>query len=176
MRERRVGIRTLKSKLSEYMGAVKAGTTIVVTEHGRQIARIIPETNSGEQTLEVLRTAGTILWSGRRLDALSVLFLQAPGAHCSRECRGHLGQRDQRRRGAWRFVHQRSHGFRHRFVHVALHQRAAVDVQEHQLRFSRRISLTVPVPWTGTPRLLFFTKSSGKNGRTSEGCRSRSPW
>lgn len=67
MRERRVGIRTLKSKLSEYMGAVKAGTTIVVTEHGRQIARIIPETNSGEQTLAVLRTAGTILWSGRRL-------------------------------------------------------------------------------------------------------------
>lgn len=67
MQEQRVGIRTLKSKLSEYMGVVKAGTTIVVTERGRQIARIIPETDSGEQTLALLRTAGTILWSGRRL-------------------------------------------------------------------------------------------------------------
>ena len=31
MQERRVGIRILKSKLSEYMDVVKAGTTIVVT-------------------------------------------------------------------------------------------------------------------------------------------------
>ena len=67
MQERRVGIRTLKSKLSEYLDVVKAGTTIVVTERGHQIARIIPETDSGEQTLALLRTAGTILWSGRTL-------------------------------------------------------------------------------------------------------------
>ncbi len=67
MQERRVGMRTLKSKLTEYMRVVKAGTTIVVTERGREIARIIPETDSGEQTLAVLRTAGTVLWSGRRL-------------------------------------------------------------------------------------------------------------
>ena len=36
-------------------------------ERGHQIARIIPETGSGEQTLALLRTAGRILWSGRRL-------------------------------------------------------------------------------------------------------------
>ena len=67
MQEQRVGIRALKSKLTEYMGAVKAGTTIVVTERGREIARIIPETDTAEQTLAVLRAAGTIIWSGRRL-------------------------------------------------------------------------------------------------------------
>ena len=67
MQERRVGIQALKSKLTEYMGAVKTGTTIVVTERGREIARIIPEADGGEQTLAVLRSAGTVLWSGRRL-------------------------------------------------------------------------------------------------------------
>ena len=60
-------MRTLKSKLTEYMRVVKAGTTIVVTERGREIARIIPDTDSGKQTLAVLRTAGAVLWSGRRL-------------------------------------------------------------------------------------------------------------
>ncbi len=67
MRERRVGMRELKAKLSEYIGEVRSGTTIVVTDHGRQVARIIPETESSEQILAVLKTTGTIMWSGRRL-------------------------------------------------------------------------------------------------------------
>lgn len=67
MRERRVGIRDLNSKLSEYMRDVTSGTTIVVTDHGRQVARIIPETDSSEQTLARLKTAGKVMWSGRRL-------------------------------------------------------------------------------------------------------------
>lgn len=67
MRERRVGIRDLRSRLSEYLGEVRAGTKIVVTDHGRQVARIVPETDDSEQTLAALRSAGTIMWSGRRL-------------------------------------------------------------------------------------------------------------
>ena len=67
MRERRVGIRDLRSKLSEYLGEVRAGRTIIVTDHGRQVARIVPQVDSSEQTLAALRSAGTIMWSGRRL-------------------------------------------------------------------------------------------------------------
>ena len=67
MRERRVGIRDLRSRLSEYLEEVRAGTTIVVTDHGRQVARIVPQVDSSEQTLAALRSAGTIMWSGRRL-------------------------------------------------------------------------------------------------------------
>ncbi|WP_374687443.1 type II toxin-antitoxin system Phd/YefM family antitoxin [Promineifilum sp.] len=41
--DERVGIRELKSGLSEYLRRVKAGETIVITERGRPIGRIVPE-------------------------------------------------------------------------------------------------------------------------------------
>ena len=46
MQERRVGMRP---KLAAYIREVKAGTTIIVTDHGRQVARIIPDTSSSER-------------------------------------------------------------------------------------------------------------------------------
>ena len=67
MGERRIGIRELKSRLSEYVREVKTGQTLVVTEHGRPVARIIPEVTSLRERLETLANAGGILWSGRRL-------------------------------------------------------------------------------------------------------------
>jgi prevent-host-death family protein len=39
----RIGIREVKSTLSECVREVKSGRTIVVTEHGQPVARIIPE-------------------------------------------------------------------------------------------------------------------------------------
>ena len=62
-----MGIRELRSRLSEYLGEVRAGTTIVLTDHERQVARIVPQVDSSEQTLAALRSAGRIMWSGRRL-------------------------------------------------------------------------------------------------------------
>jgi prevent-host-death family protein len=67
MRERRIGIRELKSTLSECVREVKSGRTIVVTDHGQPIARIIPEAISARERVEALRRAGAIAWSGRRL-------------------------------------------------------------------------------------------------------------
>jgi prevent-host-death family protein len=67
VRERSIGIRELKSKLSECVREVKRGGTIVVTEHGRPVARLVPETASLDDRLEMLKKAGTMLWSGRRL-------------------------------------------------------------------------------------------------------------
>jgi len=67
MREKQIGIRELKSRLSECVREVKSGRTIVVTEHGRPVARIIPEAISVQQRVEALQKAGTIAWSGRRL-------------------------------------------------------------------------------------------------------------
>ena len=67
MSERSIGIRELKSKLSECVREVKRGGTVVVTERGRRVARLVPEGESLDDRLEVLRRAGTILWSGRRL-------------------------------------------------------------------------------------------------------------
>jgi prevent-host-death family protein len=65
--ERRVGIRELKSRLSECVREVKRGSTILITEHGRRVARIIPETDSFDERIATLRHSGTIHWSGRRL-------------------------------------------------------------------------------------------------------------
>jgi prevent-host-death family protein len=65
--ERRVGIRELKSTLSECVREVKSGSTIVVTEHGQPVARIIPEGISLRERVDALRRAGAIAWSGRRL-------------------------------------------------------------------------------------------------------------
>ncbi len=38
----RVGVRDLKNRLSAYLDLVKSGQDIVVTEHGRPIARLSP--------------------------------------------------------------------------------------------------------------------------------------
>ena len=67
MSARRVGIRELKSKLSECVRAVREGQTIVVTERGRAVARLIPDTTSVRERLTALKNAGGIHWSGRRL-------------------------------------------------------------------------------------------------------------
>ncbi len=67
MGERSIGIRELKSKLSECVREVKRGGTVVVTEHGRPVARLVPEGDSIGERLEMLKKAGTMLWSGRRL-------------------------------------------------------------------------------------------------------------
>ncbi len=67
MRKRSVGIRELKSKLSECVREVKRGATIVVTEHGRRVARLVPEADSLDERLEALKNSGAILWNGRRL-------------------------------------------------------------------------------------------------------------
>jgi antitoxin (DNA-binding transcriptional repressor) of toxin-antitoxin stability system len=43
---------------------VKQGATIVVTEHGRRMARLVPEGNSFAERLEMLRKSSAVLWSG----------------------------------------------------------------------------------------------------------------
>ena len=65
--ERRIGIRELKSKLSACVREVRNGGTIVVTEHGHPVARMIADASSLSERLAVLVNAGGIVWSGRRL-------------------------------------------------------------------------------------------------------------
>ena len=67
MKERQIGIRELKSKLSQCVRDVKTGATIVVTERGRRVARMVRETDSLVERIDMLKNAGAIQWSGRRL-------------------------------------------------------------------------------------------------------------
>lgn len=67
--EKRIGIRELKSTLSECVREVRAGRTIVVTDHGQPVARIVPDALSLRDRVDALRKAGAVAWSGRRLRA-----------------------------------------------------------------------------------------------------------
>ncbi|HEY66197.1 MAG TPA: type II toxin-antitoxin system prevent-host-death family antitoxin [Caldilineae bacterium] len=63
----RVGVRELKARLSEYLRQVKAGQTVIITERGKPIGRIVPEMTSTEERLRALVDAGLAEWSGGRL-------------------------------------------------------------------------------------------------------------
>lgn len=64
---RQVGIRELKATLSECVREVRAGRTIVITDHGHPVARLIPEDVSVRERVDALASAGSVAWSGRRL-------------------------------------------------------------------------------------------------------------
>ena len=62
MRERRGGIPELEGNLGAYLEEVRSGTTLLVTEGGRRIARLIPELGASK-----FRNGPAIVWSGQRL-------------------------------------------------------------------------------------------------------------
>lgn len=68
MYEMTVGIRELKTQLSEYLRRVKAGQTIVITERGQPIGRIVPQAESLDERMQRLADAGLIAWSGKKLE------------------------------------------------------------------------------------------------------------
>jgi prevent-host-death family protein len=61
-----VGVRELKSRLSEYLRRVKAGETVIITERGRPIGRIVPEPQTLEEKMQRLIDAGLAEWNGER--------------------------------------------------------------------------------------------------------------
>jgi prevent-host-death family protein len=60
-----VGIRELKSRLSHYLRQVKGGATLLITERGRPIGRIVPVGLPLEDRLQTMIAAGLVSWSGR---------------------------------------------------------------------------------------------------------------
>lgn len=74
LHEMQVGVRELKIHLSQYLQQVKAGKTLVITERGKLIGRIIPVEESLEARLEArlfaMREAGLLAWSGKKLQAI----------------------------------------------------------------------------------------------------------
>lgn len=60
------GMRELKSNLSAYMRRVKAGETVIITEHGKPVGQIIPIRESIEEKLQGLIESGFIEWNGEK--------------------------------------------------------------------------------------------------------------
>ena len=62
-----VGVRDLKSRLSEYLRQVKQGHTVIITDHGRPVGRLLPAEQEFENRLKVLQGAGMVAWNGQKL-------------------------------------------------------------------------------------------------------------
>ena len=66
MKERRVGVRELKSNLSSVLREVKSGRVITITERGRPVGRILPAEMSIEDALKEGVRRGLWAWNGRK--------------------------------------------------------------------------------------------------------------
>jgi prevent-host-death family protein len=62
-----VGIRELKARLSSYVRQAKSGASVIITDRGEPVARLVPMGRSLEDRMEDLLEAGLITWSGRNL-------------------------------------------------------------------------------------------------------------
>ena len=67
MSEIRVGVRDLKSRLSEYLRHVQQGKTVIITDHGRPVGRLSPVERPLDERLKALQSAGLVAWNGQKL-------------------------------------------------------------------------------------------------------------
>ena len=67
MGEHTVGVRELKSRLSEYLRRVKQGETVIITEHGKPVGRLIPQGQTLDERLKAMVDAGLAEWNGKHL-------------------------------------------------------------------------------------------------------------
>lgn len=66
-----VSIRELKSRLSHYLRLTKAGESVVITERGTPIGRIVPASASTEERIDAMVKAGLAVWNGKKLASSS---------------------------------------------------------------------------------------------------------
>ena len=80
MAEKRVGIRELKAHLSEYVRKIKEGNTVVITERGTDVGRIIPVSGLLEERIHYLVRSGFADWNGKRLKPGKPVAKVKPGS------------------------------------------------------------------------------------------------
>ena len=68
------GVAEVKAKLSEYLSRVRGGSDVLITEHGRPVARIVPVAGGGDELAELERE-GLVRVGGMKLPKG---FLEAP--------------------------------------------------------------------------------------------------
>jgi prevent-host-death family protein len=66
-----VSIRELKNRLSHYLRLTKAGESVVITERGTPIGRIIPSAAPVKDRIESMLQAGLILWNRKQLPPMA---------------------------------------------------------------------------------------------------------
>ncbi len=67
-----VSIRELKSRLSHFLRLTREGSSLIITDRGTPIGRIVPMVQTGkrmDERLAAMQQAGQLEWSGRKLSA-----------------------------------------------------------------------------------------------------------
>lgn len=64
-----VGIKELKTKLSSYVDRVRQGEEVVITEHGKEVALLVPISRE-RKALKSLIDLGRAKWSDGKPDGL----------------------------------------------------------------------------------------------------------
>ena len=63
----RVSIRELKGRLSYYLRLTRSGESILITDRGIPVGRLVPLASSLEQRIEAMRDSGDVAWNGNKL-------------------------------------------------------------------------------------------------------------
>lgn len=70
-----VGVKELKAKLSSYVEKARQGETIVVTDHGNEVALLIPISKE-RRAVKTLMEAGKAKWAGGKPVGVTGITLQ----------------------------------------------------------------------------------------------------
>lgn len=75
-----VGVRELRQNLSRYLERVKGGEAFIVTERGREVARLTPSAAAGDMLRFLVEELGATPAEGRPLEHLGEPTPRAPGS------------------------------------------------------------------------------------------------
>ena len=67
MRQSLVSIRELKSRLSHYLRLAREGESVVITDRGVPVGRIVPIGQDLSERIAAMQKTGQLQWSGRKL-------------------------------------------------------------------------------------------------------------
>ena len=74
-----VGISKLRKNLSKYLRRVKAGETIIVTGHGKEIGQITPVAKSLDERIRALAQIGFLEWNGKKPAPREPIIINSSG-------------------------------------------------------------------------------------------------
>lgn len=79
-----VSIRELKSRLSHYLRLTRKGESVVITDRGVPIGRIVPMGQDVDQRIASMRETGQAQWSGKKLPRRKPVAKARGGASVAR--------------------------------------------------------------------------------------------
>jgi len=72
-----VGIKELKAGLSNYVARVREGEEVVITDHGREVALVVPITPE-RRAIKALVESGKATWLGGKPQGLAGVLAAGP--------------------------------------------------------------------------------------------------